>query len=67
MLNTCGSFPLTGYEVSWCTKAGHGARLIPKDTLKGVHVVKTSKYIQWTGKGDLTKVRSSQSSGQLKE
>ncbi|GAA6051788.1 hypothetical protein JCM3770_004972 [Rhodotorula araucariae] len=44
------------YEVAWCTKAGHGARLIPKDTLKGVHVIKTSRYIQWSGQGDLTKL-----------
>ena len=37
------------YEVAWCTKARHGARLIPAGTITGAHVVHTSKYIQITG------------------
>ncbi|GEM07672.1 macrofage activating glycoprotein [Rhodotorula toruloides] len=44
------------YEVAWCTKAGHGARLIPAGALKSVHYQKTSKYIQITGTGDFTKM-----------
>ncbi|KAL8283818.1 hypothetical protein RQP46_005250 [Phenoliferia psychrophenolica] len=44
------------YEVSWCTKAGHGARLIPEGAITGAHVVTTPHYIQITGVGDLTKI-----------
>ncbi|GAA5971824.1 hypothetical protein JCM8115_001395, partial [Rhodotorula mucilaginosa] len=43
------------YEVSWCTKAGHGARLIPAGALKSAHFIKTDRYIQITGTGDFTK------------
>ncbi|POY72197.1 hypothetical protein BMF94_4773 [Rhodotorula taiwanensis] len=45
------------YEVAWCTKAGHGARLIPAGALKSAHFVKTPKYIQITGTGDFTKMK----------
>jgi len=43
-------------EVAWCTKSGRGARVIPKNTLKGVHFVKTPDYVQVTGVGDFTKI-----------
>ncbi|KWU41160.1 carbohydrate-binding module family 13 protein [Rhodotorula sp. JG-1b] len=45
------------YEVSWCTKAGHGARLIPAGALKSAHFIKTDRYIQITGTGDFTKMK----------
>ncbi|KAK7037785.1 hypothetical protein VNI00_010746 [Paramarasmius palmivorus] len=43
-------------EVAYCTKSGHGARVIPDETLKGVHFVKTPDYVQVTGVGDFTKI-----------
>ncbi|KIM76660.1 carbohydrate-binding module family 13 protein [Piloderma croceum F 1598] len=43
-------------EVAWCTKSGRGTRVMPKDTLKGVHFVRTKDYVQVTGNGDLTKI-----------
>ena len=42
------------YEVAYCTKAGHGARLMPRGTLSGVHFVRTKDYVQITGTGDFT-------------
>ncbi|ORY88150.1 hypothetical protein BCR35DRAFT_302083 [Leucosporidium creatinivorum] len=42
--------------VAWCTKAGHGARLIPKGTFTGVHFIRTPHYIQITAVGDFTKI-----------
>ncbi|KAJ7600306.1 carbohydrate-binding module family 13 protein [Mycena floridula] len=45
-----------GKEVAWCTTAGRGTRTIPKNTLKGVHFVKTLDYVQITAVGDFTKV-----------
>ncbi|KAH8928057.1 hypothetical protein BT69DRAFT_1237516 [Atractiella rhizophila] len=44
------------FEVAWCTKAGHGTRLIPDGTLTGVHFVQTPDFVQITGVGDLTKI-----------
>lgn len=43
-------------EVAWCTKGGHGTRLIPDGTLTGVHFVRTPDYVQVTGVGDFTKI-----------
>lgn len=43
-------------EVSYCTKAGRGTRLIPEGTVQGVHFVKTPSYVQITGTGDFTKI-----------
>ena len=43
-------------EVAWCTKSGRGTRLIPDGTLRGVHFVKTTDYVQVTGVGDFTKI-----------
>lgn len=42
--------------MAWCTKPGHGARLIPKGALTGVHFIRTPHYIQISGVGDLTKM-----------
>ncbi|KAG8695993.1 hypothetical protein FRC09_008801 [Ceratobasidium sp. 395] len=43
-------------EVAYCTKSGHGARVMPQGTLKGVHFIKTKDYVQVTGVGDFTKI-----------
>jgi hypothetical protein len=43
-------------EVSWCTQSGHGTRVIPAGSFKGVHFVKTPEYVQITGVGDFTKM-----------
>ncbi|KAF8434200.1 hypothetical protein L210DRAFT_3411075 [Boletus edulis BED1] len=42
--------------VAWCSKTGHGARLIPAGALAGVQVLVTSEYIQYAGFIDQTKV-----------
>jgi len=54
-------------EVAWCTKSGHGARLIPAGALTGVHWLQTKDYIQITGVGDLTKlnIKKGDSGGEL--
>ena len=36
-------------EVAWCTKPGHGSRLIPAGALKGVQFMKTPDYVQVVG------------------
>ncbi|KAF9068330.1 hypothetical protein BDP27DRAFT_1163691, partial [Rhodocollybia butyracea] len=38
-----------GVEVAWCTKKGHGSRLIPDGALQGVQVVQSPGYIQIVG------------------
>ncbi|KAG9314769.1 hypothetical protein JVU11DRAFT_3852 [Chiua virens] len=43
-----------GEEVAWCTKPGHGTRLIPAGALKGVQYIKTPDYIQIAGFIDQT-------------
>ncbi|KZO97215.1 hypothetical protein CALVIDRAFT_526775 [Calocera viscosa TUFC12733] len=40
--------------VAWCTKSGHGTRLIPDGTINGAHFVQTPDLVQVTGVGDLT-------------
>lgn len=42
--------------VSWCTKAHHGARLIPEGTITAATMTKTSQYIQIKGRGKFTKM-----------
>ncbi|KAG8723506.1 hypothetical protein FRC09_003065 [Ceratobasidium sp. 395] len=36
-------------EVAWCSKKGHGTRVIPPGALKGVQFLKTPDYVQMTG------------------
>ncbi|KAI0034668.1 hypothetical protein K488DRAFT_68950 [Vararia minispora EC-137] len=43
-------------EVSWCTQAGYGTRIIPDGSIQGAHFVQTPDYVQVTGWGDLTKL-----------
>ena len=42
--------------VTWCSKSGHGTRLIPAGALTGVQFLKTPDYIQIVGFIDQTKV-----------
>jgi hypothetical protein len=45
-----------GEEVAWCTKKGHGTRLMLDGTLQGLQVLNTPDYTMITGLIDLTKV-----------
>lgn len=45
-----------GIEVAWCTKKGHGTRLIPEGTLKGVQLIQSPGYIEIVGFIDQTKL-----------
>ncbi|KAF5359822.1 hypothetical protein D9756_003652 [Leucocoprinus leucothites] len=38
-----------GEMVAWCTKPGHGTRLIPQYALQGVQFIKTPDYVQVAG------------------
>jgi len=40
---------IEGEAIAWCTKPGHGTRLMPAGTLTGVTFVKTPDYVQVTG------------------
>lgn len=40
---------IEGEMVAWCTKKGHGTRIIPPGAITGMSWVQTSKYIQVTG------------------
>ena len=42
--------------VAWCSKSGHGTRLIPAGAITGVQFLKTPDYIQIVGFIDQTKV-----------
>jgi hypothetical protein len=35
--------------VAYCTKSGHGARILPAGAITGLQVLRTSAYTQWTG------------------
>jgi hypothetical protein len=38
-----------GDEVAWCTKAGHGSRLIPAGALQAVQLLKAPDYVLVSG------------------
>jgi hypothetical protein len=42
--------------IAWCTKPGHGTRLIPAGALTGVQFTKTPDYVQVVGFFDQTQV-----------
>jgi hypothetical protein len=52
-----------GIEVAWCTKKGHGTRLIPEGTLQGVQLVQSPGYIEVVGFIDQTKLDMQASDG----
>ena len=43
-------------EVAWCTKKGHGTRIIPEGALTGVQWLYAKNYLQVVGFIDQTKV-----------
>jgi len=43
-----------GEEVAWCTKAGHGSRIVPAGAIKSAQLLKTSEYWMITGTIDQT-------------
>ena len=45
-----------GEMVAWCTKAGHGTRVMPEGTLLAVQLLKAPDYVQITGLIDQTKI-----------
>ena len=45
-----------GEEVAWCTKKGHGTRIMLDGTLQGLQVLNTPDYTMITGLIDQTKV-----------
>jgi hypothetical protein len=56
-----------GEVVAYCTKPGHGTRLIPPGCLTAVQFIKTPGYIQVTGNFDQTRInlQASDSGGEL--
>lgn len=56
-----------GEEVAWCTKPGHGSRLIPAGALQGVQFMRTPDYVQVVGFIDQTKInlQANDSGGEL--
>jgi hypothetical protein len=56
-----------GEEVAWCTKKGHGTRLMLDGTLQGLQVLNTPDYTMITGLIDQTKVniQASDAGGEL--
>lgn len=49
-----------GQEVAWCTKPGHGTRIIPNGALTGAQLIKTPNYIQIVGFIDQTQINMAQ-------
>jgi len=47
---------IEGEMIAWCTKPGHGTRLIPEGALTGVQYMKTPDYVQVVGFIDQTKI-----------
>jgi hypothetical protein len=45
-----------GEEVAWCSKPGHGSRLIPAGAITGLQYLKTPDYIQIVGFIDQTQI-----------
>ncbi|KAI0090901.1 hypothetical protein BDY19DRAFT_991511 [Irpex rosettiformis] len=56
-----------GEEVAWCTKKGHGTRIMLDGTLQGIQVLNTPDYTMITGLIDQTKVniQSGDAGGEL--
>ena len=47
---------IEGEMIAWCSKAGHGTRLIPAGAITGLQYLKTPDYIQVVGFIDQTKI-----------
>lgn len=42
--------------IAWCTRGGHGTRIMPDGTLTGVQFTKSPDYVQVVGFMDQTKI-----------
>ncbi|KAK4047003.1 DNA-binding protein snt1 [Microbotryomycetes sp. JL201] len=40
--------------VAYCTKAGHGTRVLPPNAITGLQMMRTPGYVQWVGRIDQT-------------
>lgn len=47
---------IEGQMVAWCTKPGHGTRVMHDGTITGVQLTRTPDYIQVVGFMDQTKI-----------
>ncbi|CAA7265622.1 unnamed protein product [Cyclocybe aegerita] len=47
---------IEGEMIAWCTKPGHGTRVIPDGTILGVQFTKSPDYVQVVGFMDQTKI-----------
>ncbi|KAF4615788.1 hypothetical protein D9613_012357 [Agrocybe pediades] len=47
---------IEGEMIAWCSKPGHGTRVMPKGTITGVQFTRTPDYIQVVGFMDQTKI-----------
>ncbi|GAA5981770.1 hypothetical protein JCM10908_004603 [Rhodotorula pacifica] len=47
---------IEGEMVAWCTKEGHGTRIIPEGALQGVQFIQTPHYVQVVGYIDQVKI-----------
>ncbi|KAI0317524.1 hypothetical protein OF83DRAFT_1083534 [Amylostereum chailletii] len=56
-----------GDEVAWCTKKGHGTRLMPAGTLQGVQLLRAPDYVMITGLLDqsLVNIQTDDPGGEL--
>jgi len=48
---------MESHTVAWCSKGGHGTRVMPEGTLTGVQLTKTPDYIQIVGFMNQTKIK----------
>ncbi|KAF9553483.1 hypothetical protein CPC08DRAFT_227123 [Agrocybe pediades] len=55
-LNSLEVGDIEGEMIAWCSKPGHGTRLIPEGALKGVQFMKTPDYVQVVGFIDQTQI-----------
>ncbi|KAG8916283.1 hypothetical protein FRC02_004075 [Tulasnella sp. 418] len=56
-----------GEAVAWCTKPGHGTRVIPSGAITGVQFMRTPDYVQVTGfiKQDLVNMQADDGGGEM--
>lgn len=47
--HACSIADTEGEEVAWCSKKGHGTRIIPAGAITGIQYVQTPSYIQIAG------------------
>ena len=52
-----------GSAVAWCTKAGHGTRIIPSGAITGAQWIQTSAYVEVTGHIDQRQINMTPDDG----